>query len=100
MSPGILPGARALVACALALGLGACGGLIATDRGQNCTKLVRIAQKEMADAEAKGLGGRVQILKAANLIVLVNLQIQFEEFDNCEDRIHRARIYIREAQKE
>ena len=79
--------------------LAGCGGRIATPVGQQCSEGLRVANKELEDAKAKGFGGHVDLVKAANLLAAASVQEQFEKFEGCIDKVRRARIYIQEAQK-
>jgi len=85
-----------LICCLLA---SACSGKIGTAKGQECSSALTIANKELEDAKVSGFGGSVQFIKAANLLALANTQKQLERFDSCVDKVQRARVYIREAQK-
>lgn len=84
---------------AAGLSLAACGGKIATHKGQECTEQLRIANQELEDAKVKGFGGSVQWVKAAGLLAEANTQAQFEHFDSCLSKVQRARTYLHEAQK-
>lgn len=81
------------------LALGGCGGKIATERGQACSQALHVANQELEDAKVKGLSGSIQWIKAANLLAAANARMQVEKFENCLDKVRRARIYIQEAQK-
>jgi hypothetical protein len=82
-----------------ALLLAGCSGKIGTSIGQQCSDGLRIANKELEDAKVKGFSGTIQWIKAANLLAGASVQQQFEKFESCVDKVHRARIYIREARK-
>jgi hypothetical protein len=88
-----------VLAIAIALTLGACGGRVASPEGQECGELVRLGNEELEAAKVKGFSGSVQWIKAANLLAGASFQQQFERFDSCIDKARRARIYIQEAQK-
>ena len=90
---------RLAVLLIAALSLAGCGGRIATPVGQQCSDGLRVANKELEEANAKGFGGHVDLVKAANLLAAASVQEQFEKFEGCVDKVRRARIYIREAQK-
>jgi hypothetical protein len=79
--------------------LAGCSGRVGTNIGQQCSEGLRLANKELEDAQAKGLGGHVNLIKAANLLAGASVQQQFEKFEGCVDKVNRARIYIQEAQK-
>jgi hypothetical protein len=88
----------AITALAAAL-LASCAGKIATPQGQQCADELRRANQELEDAKVRGFGGTIQWIKAAGLLTEANAQMQVEHFDGCLDRVQRARIYLREAQK-
>lgn len=96
----MIPGARKLPAlCLAALVLGGCAGKIASERGQACSQALHAANQELEAAKVKGLSGSIQWIKAANLLAAANARMQVEKFDSCLDKVRRARIYIREAEK-
>ncbi len=88
-----------LLGFGLVLLLAACSGRIATPAGQECAEGLRIANQELEDAKVKGFGGAVQSIKAAGLLTDASVHQQLERFASCTDKVRRARIYIREAQK-
>ncbi len=90
---------RATLVALTGLLMAGCGGRIATPAGQECSAALQVANQELEDAKVKGLGGSIQWIKAANLLAAANAQMQVERFDSCLDKVHRARIYIREANK-
>lgn len=90
---------RRTVAALAFLLLAGCGGKIATTRGQECSSQVRVANQELQDAKVKGFGGTIEWLKAADLLLAAGTQEQLERFDSCLDKVARARVYIRAAQK-
>ena len=85
--------------CLTALSLAACSGRIATPAGQECAEGLRIANQELEDAKVKGFGGSIQWIKAAGLLTDASVHQQLERYPSCLDKVQRARIYIREAQK-
>lgn len=89
-------GALVALTCLL---LSGCGGKIATTRGQECSSQLRVANQELQDAKVKGFGGTIEWLKAADLLIAAGTQEQLERFDSCLDKVERARVYIRAAQK-
>lgn len=90
---------RAAQILLVSLLLAACSGKIATPVGQSCAEGLRIANQELEDAKVKGFSGTIQWIKAANLLAGASIQQQLEKFDSCADKVRRARIYIKEAQK-
>ncbi len=87
------------LAFSLCLFLAACSGRIATPAGQECAEGLRIANQELEDAKVKGFGGGIQSIKAAGLLADASVHQQLEKFESCTDKVRRARIYIKEAQK-
>ncbi len=85
--------------CLAVLALAGCAGKIASERGQACSQALHAANQELEDAKVKGLSGSIQWIKAANLLAAANARMQVEKFDSCLDKVRRARIYIREAEK-
>lgn len=79
--------------------LAACSGRVATPAGQECTEGLRIANQELEDAKVKGFSGSIQLIKAAGLLTDASVHEQLEKFPSCADKVRRARIYIKEAQK-
>ncbi len=96
MKPALLHTALILSA---GLFLAACSGRIATPAGQECAEGLRIANQELEDAKVKGFSGSIQWVKAAGLLADAGVRHQLEKFEGCEDRVRRARIYIKEAGK-
>ncbi len=90
---------KILILCLAGLALGGCGGKIATERGQACSQALHAANQELEDAKVRGLSGSIQWIKAANLLAAASARMQVEKFDSCLDKVRRARIYIREAEK-
>jgi len=88
-----------LLAAGLGLMLAGCAGRIATPEGQACAEQLRLADQELEDAKVKGFSGSIQWTKAAGLLAAANTQMQLEHFRDCLDKVQRARLYIREAQK-
>ena len=90
---------RSALAALICLLLANCGGKIATTRGQECSSQLRVANQELQAAKVKGFGGTIEWLKAADLLLAAGTQEQLERFDSCLDKVARARVYIRAAQK-
>lgn len=67
--------------------------------GGECEHLLKQAEHAMADAKARGLGGAVEITKAAGLITAARIQQQFKKYPNCIDKAHRAIKFIHRAQQ-
>lgn len=96
MKLSLVPTALAFCTC---LVLAACSGRIATPAGQECAEGLRAANQELEDAKVKGFGGSIQWIKAAGLLTDASVHQQLERFPSCVDKVRRARIYIKEAQK-
>lgn len=87
------------VLLASALTLAACSGNPNPSQAQACHNGINTAYAELKQAESEGLGGAVDITKAASLLSAAKVQEQFEKYPNCIDKVKRARHYIRQAQQ-
>ena len=96
MNPVLTHVALIFSAC---LFLAACSGRVATPAGQECAEGLRIANQELEDAKVKGFSGSIQWIKAAGLLTDASVHQQLEKFESCADKVRRARIYIKEAEK-
>jgi len=76
-----------------------CGGKIATPRGQQCSDELRAAEKDYESVTTQSVGSGMELAKAANFLSQAEIAKQFEKFDACIEKVHRARIYIEEAKK-
>ena len=79
--------------------LAACSGSPNPGQEQACRNGIDTAYAELRKAESEGLGGAVDITKAASLLSAAKVQQQFEKYPNCVDKVKRARYYIRKAQQ-
>ncbi|HEX9628198.1 MAG TPA: hypothetical protein VGA00_14750 [Acidiferrobacterales bacterium] len=77
----------------------ACSGRIAGNQAVECSEGLKIAYVELEEAEVNGFGGTVAWSKAAGLLTAASVQKEFEKYPNCVDKVRRARLYIREAQR-
>lgn len=85
---------------ATCLALSACSGRnLGTPVAQECNEGLRFGNQELEDAKVKGFSGSIQWIKAANLLAAASVQQQLEHFESCADKVRRARLYIKEAQK-
>mgnify|MGYP006337397079 FL=1 len=91
--------ASTVLALSLCLFLAACSGRVATPAGQECVEGLRIANQELEDAKVKGFGASIQWIKAAGLLTDATVHQQLEKYESCADKVRRARIYIKEAEK-
>jgi len=96
MKPALPHIAQILSVCLL---LAACSGRVATPAGKECTEGLRIANQELEDAKVKGFSGSISWIKAAGLLTDASVHEQLEKYPSCADKVRRARIYIKEAQK-
>jgi len=96
MKPVMPRTALILSAC---LFLAACSGRVASRIGQECVEGLRIANQELEDAKVKGFSGSIQWVKAAGLLTDASVHQQLEKYESCADKVRRARIYIKEAEK-
>ena len=93
----VLPGtALILSACLL---LAACSGRVTSPAGQECVEGLRIANQELEEAKVKGFNASIQWIKAAGLLTDASVHQQLEKYESCADKVRRARIYIKEAEK-
>lgn len=86
-------------ACALAVVLTGCSGMIGSDVAKQCSEQLSAAEAELNKAKADGLGEAVSVTKAASLIGAAAVQKQFEKYEGCADKAQRARAYIADAAK-
>ena len=64
-----------------------------------CDNGIKQAYKELDLAKAKGLGGTVEITKAATLLTGAKVQSEFHKYPNCMDKVRRARDFIAKSRK-
>jgi len=76
-----------------------CGGKIATPVGQRCGDELRAAEKDYESVNTQSVGSSIELAKAANFLSQAAFAKQFEKFDTCIEKVHRARVYIDEAKK-
>jgi hypothetical protein len=89
---------RFLFVSVLAL-LAGCAGDPGSSLATQCENGLRVAYGELDRAKADGLGGAVEITKAASLLGAAKIQSEFGKYPNCIDKVHRARAYIAKARK-
>jgi hypothetical protein len=91
---------RTVVFLFVCITLSACSGRgLGTPVAQECSEGLHLANQELEDAKVNGFGGSIQWIKAANLLAGASFQQQLEHFESCTDKVRRARLYIKEAQK-
>lgn len=71
------------------------------DRGDiglrsQCENGLDAGYRELNQAKSDGFGGAVKWTKAATLLGTAKVQQQFEEYQNCALKVHKARQYLRE----
>ncbi|GMR16698.1 MAG: hypothetical protein BMS9Abin31_1064 [Gammaproteobacteria bacterium] len=67
---------------------------------RQCQHGLKIANKELNFAKAKGFSGTVAYAKAATLLTGASIQYEFGKYPNCIDKVKRARRFIRNSQVE
>ncbi len=85
----------ATFALALSLGAGCAGKLKSSPQGRQCSRGLDAAYAEIRAAKADGLGGTLDLTKAASLLTAAKVQYEFEHYPNCIDKVRRARAYIK-----
>lgn len=88
-----------ILSTALFLSLGACARVPHVSQAQACSSGLNQAFTELDAAKAKGFSGTVSWIKAASLLSAAKIQQQFGKYPNCLDKVHRAREYIRLAER-
>lgn len=68
-------------------------------RAAECENGLKAASRELDLAKAKGLGGTVEITKAATLLAGAKVQSEFGKYPNCIDKVRRARAFIARSRK-
>lgn len=80
--------------------LSACAGQPTNpDIAEQCETGLAAAYKEFDEAESKGFGGSVAMVKATSLLGAAEVQQEFSKYPNCVDKVKRARYYIKQATK-
>jgi hypothetical protein len=93
---------RSLIVAVLTLFL-AVPGAYAGDAGRSlaseCENGLKLANKELDFAKAKGFGGTVEFSKAATLLAGAKIQSEFHKWPNCVDKVRRARRFLARSRK-
>ena len=63
-----------------------------------CQDGLKVANKELDFAKAKGFSGTVEYTKAATLLTGAAIQYEFGKYPNCIDKVKRARRFIKNSQ--
>ncbi|GMR18878.1 MAG: hypothetical protein BMS9Abin33_1328 [Gammaproteobacteria bacterium] len=74
-----------------------CAGNPDSPQARECRNGLSVAYKEL-DA-ARGKTGAVDFTKAVSLLTAAKIQLEFEKYPNCIDKVKRARAYIRHYSK-
>lgn len=64
-----------------------------------CRSGLSAAYDDLSFARSKGFGGTVDYAKAAALLSAAKIQQQFDEYDNCVEKVMAARRFIEESQE-
>jgi len=78
----------------------ACTGNVSTELADTCVTELGEARQELEEARNKGLAGRIQWIKAANLLSSANARQQIGKYDSCVEKVRRARIFIEAAEQQ
>lgn len=65
---------------------------------RQCQDGLKVANKELDFAKAKGFSGTVEYTKAATLLTGAAIQYEFGKYPNCIDKVKRARRFIKNSQ--
>ena len=65
---------------------------------RQCHEGLKIANKELDFAKAKGFSGTVEYSKAATLLTGAAIQYEFGKYPNCINKVKRARRFIKNSQ--
>ncbi len=85
-----------VVAAILAAG---CASHPESDVGRQCADGLAQADAEFNQAQAKGPGDSITLIKASALLNAARVQKEFGKYPNCVKKVERARAYIAEAAK-
>ena len=66
---------------------------------RECSEGLKIANKELNFAKAKGFAGTVEYTKAATLLTGAAIQYEFGKYPNCIDKVKRARRFIKNSKR-
>lgn len=64
--------------------------------GPACAAGLDAANRDLEQAKVDGLSGSVKWSKAASLLAAAKVQEQFEEYQNCVQKVGKARQYLSE----
>ena len=70
----------------------------ASQSALQCQDGLKLANKELNFAKAKGFSGTVEYTKAAGLLTGASIQYEFGKYPNCINKVKRARRFIKNSQ--
>jgi len=79
--------------------LAACTGNVASDLAGTCENELKDAREALDEARTRGLAGRIQWIKAANLISAATARQEIAKYDSCVEKVRRARVFLRAAEQ-
>ena len=88
---------RCTASLILTVGLVACTSRFDAEQHRACAQGIEAGYVALQKAEDLDLGGTVQWTKAASLLSAAEVQLQFERYPNCLDKVARARAYLKSA---
>lgn len=77
--------------------VGGCQTNPSSPSARQCQQGLKIANKELNFAKAKGFSGTVEFTKAATLLTGAAIQYEFGKYPNCIDKVKRARRFIKKS---
>lgn len=77
--------------------VGGCQTNPSSASARQCQQGLKIANKELNFAKAKGFSGTVEFTKAATLLTGAAIQYEFGKYPNCIDKVKRARRFIKRS---
>lgn len=88
---------RILAILAISASVAACGRAYDASEYNACADGIDAGYTALQNAETQGLGGTVQWTRAASLLGAAKVQLEFERYPNCIDKVKRARAYLKRA---
>lgn len=70
----------------------------ASQSARQCNDGVKQAYKELNIAKVNGFSGTVEYTKAATLLTGASIQYEFGKYNNCINKVQRARRFIKNSQ--
>jgi len=87
-----------LVVGLLTVGLVGCAGSTSGRMDIACKRGIEFAYDELSLARSQGFSGTVAWSKASTLLGAAKVQEQLENYADCQDKVAKARFYIRQSQ--